>query len=594
MPAPAAFAAHIFAAIAIPACVHARTELVQRKGTLRATVDKDLFYSNLRGALGDTLGCGEDVPDKRKEKLAAIEKKLLPIWNSLPKSASGRIERPLLRYIAHRYFVGTSSIMIRGFERSLQPNQSFVGSADILSRQVPAYLEAALESQHAQEHGFDLHDAVHMVAMLRKLISDSDAALLEKVYEAQRKSTARPLTRVGLEQVLHEYMVHWLLGDDAESIQTFLEDKYRLDAAFPRWSEITGLQVGEIKAFDFERGRARAGMALSGYSFSDAQEIVGRITSSFASFWDDECSDMRDKLIVMDKHHTGRVPLSRFYSKRLSAEWRFAESEDYLRELGALDETSRWHGKEVIIPNYIGAASNCIVATPHYLVCCMDSCEGILGELEAGINAAVAAPAEILALVMNMSSQTSVDDEEPPKLEGSLSRQLDEIASAHGGKVPLHGRLFAQWLHHAYPRECPYPHVSGTTSPRRASEWLEAGREPSATEEEMLRVVEDYQASLASEEVLRRAAPETSGGEEDGLCSSMWTMEEELVDRRRHEAERRPSGLRAVGLLASLLAAGGSVATLLWRTLASSVPADVLPVFRGKGGYCGTKGGKYI
>ncbi|CAK0830701.1 unnamed protein product [Prorocentrum cordatum] len=119
-----------------------------------------------------------------------------------------------------------------------KPNQSFVGSADILSQQsvqVPAYLEAALESQHAQEHGrtaalqgkSHLHRAAdHVgggVARRRKLISDSDAALLEKVYEAQRKSTARPLTRVGLEQVLHEYMVHWLLGDDAESIQIFLE-----------------------------------------------------------------------------------------------------------------------------------------------------------------------------------------------------------------------------------------------------------------------------------------------------------------------------------------------------------------------------------
>mmetsp|Transcript_47450 Transcript_47450/g.128035 ORF Transcript_47450/g.128035 Transcript_47450/m.128035 type:complete len:571 (+) Transcript_47450:71-1783(+) len=566
MPAPAAFAAHIFAAIAIPACVHARTELVQRKGTLRATVDKDLFYSNLRDALGDTLGCGEDVPDKRKEKLAAIEKKLLPIWNSLPKSASGRIERPLLRYIAHRYFVGTSSIMIRGFERSLQPNQSFVGSADILSQQVPAYLEAALESQHAQEHGFDLHDAVHMVAMLRKLISDSDAALLEKVYEAQRKSTARPLTRVGLEQVLHEYMVHWLLGDDAESIQIFLEDKYRLDAAFPRWSEITGLQVGEIKAFDFERGRARAGMALSGYSFSDAQEIVGRITSSFASFWDDECSDMRDKLIDMDKHHTGRVPLSRFYSKRLSAEWRFAESEDYLRELGALDETSRWHGKEVIIPNYIGAASNCIVATPHYLVCCMDSCEGILGELEAGINAAVAAPAEILALVMNMSSQTSVDDEEPPKLEGSLSRQLDEIASAHGGKVPLHGRLFAQWLHYAFPRECPFPHRSGATSQKAPSEFGDY-----VVSEHDRRKHADAQLEVPVEVQ-----------KEDTQWMSQWSSEEELQSEYAMDL-RAPWEVRPVaGAVAVLLLVAAGVTGAFGWSANSKASGSLLPQRQGK------------
>merc|ERR1719277_1860387 len=101
---------------------------------------------------------------------------------------------------------------------------------------------------------------------------------------------------------------------------------------------------------------------------------------------------MREKLVEMDKHHTGRVPLAKFYSRRLSAEWRFGESEDYLRQLGALDETSRWHGKEVIIPNYIEAASNCLIAAPHYLVCCIDHCEHILGELEVEIVAPVALP----------------------------------------------------------------------------------------------------------------------------------------------------------------------------------------------------------
>merc|ERR1719293_349132 len=101
----------------------------------------------------------------------------------------------------------------------------------------------------------------------------------------------------------------------------------------------------------------------------------------------------------MDTHSTGRVPLSKFYSSTLEdGQWRFGESESYLRELGALDETSAWRGKQVIIPNYIGAASNCLVATPHYLVCCEAPCEGLLGEIEAAIGAPVASPQEILSL----------------------------------------------------------------------------------------------------------------------------------------------------------------------------------------------------
>ena len=46
-------------------------------------------------------------------------------------------------------------------------------------------------------------------------------------------------------------------------------------------------------------------------------------------------------------------------------------------------------------------------------------------------------------------------------LDESLVSQLHSIAKAHGGKVPIHGRLFAQWLHYVFPRDCSFPHKSG-------------------------------------------------------------------------------------------------------------------------------------
>merc|ERR1719343_1675177 len=45
-----------------------------------------------------------------------------------------------------------------------------------------------------------------------------------------------------------------------------------------------------------------------------------------------------------------------------------------------------------------------------------------------------------------------------------LRAQLQEIAQANHGKVPLHGRLFAQWLHFVFPTECPFPHKSNSIS----------------------------------------------------------------------------------------------------------------------------------
>merc|ERR1719418_183184 len=75
--------------------------------------------------------------------------------------------------------------------------------------------------------------------------------------------------------------------------------------------------------------------------------------------------------------------------------------------------------------------------------------------------------------IVDIVSSTPSDTEAAPRnLSATLVTRLDDIASRHGGRVPLHGRLFMQWLHHAYPRDCPYPHVSGTINPVTQDEWL--------------------------------------------------------------------------------------------------------------------------
>jgi len=86
----------------------------------------------------------------------------------------------------------------------------------------------------------------------------------------------------------------------------------------------------------------------------------------------------------------------------------------------------------------------------------------VLAEIEAVIGAPLAPVGELLSVVGSMTSQTTVDHDEPPKLIGALTEQLEQIAVTHGGKVPLHGRLFTQWLHYAFPHECTFPHKAGS------------------------------------------------------------------------------------------------------------------------------------
>ena len=53
-----------------------------------------------------------------------------------------------------------------------------------------------------------------------------------------------------------------------------------------------------------------------------------------------------------------------------------------MRDLGALDETSRWHGSQVVIPNYLLGPNNCIVSSTYYNVCCVNECEAKLKRVE--------------------------------------------------------------------------------------------------------------------------------------------------------------------------------------------------------------------
>jgi len=304
-----------------------------------------------------------------------------------------------------------------------------------------------------------------------------------------------------------------------------LKDRYLLESQFPHWKTLVSFAEGQVKALDFARTQGPKpkhsnSLMAQQYSFEDAHEVVGSITQSFSSFWESECITMKESLASMDPKHTGRVPLSKFYGSGLDTEWRFSESEQYLKELGALDETSRW-GKQVIIPNYVQGANNCIVSGEHYLVCCANECEGLLGEVEAKIAAPLAYPEDILKIVGNMTSHSiSLDDEDPPKLDGTLTKQLEEIAATHSGKVPIHGRLFAQWLHYAFPRECPFPHKTGATV---AASPMEYGTQFVASKDDMKKHVEAEKSPSFDSDLLDTTT------EVEMQWMSQWSDEEELV-----------------------------------------------------------------
>jgi hypothetical protein len=472
---------------------------------------------DFRAAMATVMGCGagSGSSEGSKSRLPAVERAIQPMWRVLPKNPRGLVEWRMVRYLAHRYFTQQSSLLVRGFEPMRQVNSSDLGSADILSAKGSSTVGALLESKQSSE-GFSLEEAASMIATLEQLIFNAETSLLEAAYAKERKSTVSALSHAELSRVMEVYMVHWMIGDDPQAIRLLLANRTLLQQVLPKWNDVKGFVDGIVKNMEYaaqhnpKAGYAQA--AMNGmYSFKDAHNAVGDITRTFASFWESECQMIKGSLVELDKRATGRVSLKDFYGANADGEWRFGESEAYLRELGALDESSPWLGKQVIIPNYLQGASNCIVSTKHYLVCCAHECEPILNEIEDAVGTPVAPPEQILPLVGNM---TTLDDE-PPKIDEALKAQLQRIADMHGGKVPLHGRLFAQWLHYVFPRECPFPHKSGAHKSLSPQQY---GQNYIASD-----------AEVKNHAALRNESTPLLAEHEEAQWMSQWSEEEELI-----------------------------------------------------------------
>ena len=161
------------------------------------------------------------------------------------------------------------------------------------------------------------------------------------------------------------------------------------------------------------------------------------------------------------------MPLGRFYSQPENAEYHFTETREYLRQIGALQESGSGD-LHVRIANYMTGPSNCIASSSYYSVCCLNECESLMNELEAKVLAPTTTPQRLLSLVVNMSS-ASVDA--PRTIPAALEQKLRLIAKKNSGQIPLHGRLFAQWMHYAFPHECPYPQIAEDASVLTPRHW---------------------------------------------------------------------------------------------------------------------------
>jgi len=244
-----------------------------------------------------------------------------------------------------------------------------------------------------------------------------------------------------------------------------------------------------------------------------------------------------------------------------------------LEQLGSLDDSDPVR-PSVIVPNFIYGRQFCLASENDFQsFCCVDQCNMLMESLERSVARPVASPGLIAELVAALPSDTVAA---PRDLPASLRRKLDLIAEQHGGHVPLHGRMFAQFMHHAFPNECPQARALGVTeAPMTHDEWRERRNTSSQASKEVMQQLMDTAAE--TEHVVSREQP-----------AIRWTVEEELLTSLdlanlggvgAKPQQSREGVLRSMLRLAAMCAVVGSTIAIALESLRSSAcllwPEDV-------------------
>jgi|EP00427_Karlodinium_veneficum_P011611 hypothetical protein len=473
----------------------------------------------LLAELGNALGSGHRHSTEKRIK--RIEQMLSPMFGAMAKNEHGRLGPPAAGYMLHRVFVQRHGWFIRALEPA---NGSFAAwntstPTAILEERVPDHVTQLFESRLGQ-HGLGLKELAVLAATLEHLVHIEALQRLNVSFEGAGINIGDDLSKEEANVVLDMYMAIYILGFMHEDLSTLTGDMAKtmhdnILALYPTWPETQQFLREVFQSVAPQRDYMY---------FSDMETVIAEIGERYGRFQDIECRQLKDWLVEVEDTSVGgagRVRVADFYSRALNdGKWQFSETVDYLRQLGALDESDA-ENPRVIIPNYISGPSNCVASSAYYSVCCLDECENILGQLEQIVAAPEATPERITSVISMIPSATVPSNR---SLSPWLHHRLDEVANHHGGLVPLHGRLFSQWLHYAYPRECQFPHISGTISPERPEDKLMteevASEEISCSAEEMKRIVE-----AAPPKQARLPGAELDAESE----SAMWSLHEELV-----------------------------------------------------------------
>lgn len=390
-------------------------------------------------------------------QLPLIEKILEPMWLSLPKNSHGNLDHSEVRYALRRVFVQRHGWHIDGLER-IGTDVGTDETSGLLRGRVPAFLMDRFEEAFGNT-GLKLHELAIFAATLEHIIHDEATDRLHDLYTMLGWQIGDKVSEDNAIYVLVAFALSIIKGSKKITSEMMLRQLLaRISRAYPGWVD-TKMWVEDLfKTSQYLDSSQSNPFFESSFTFSQIESVAQQISHQFGHFQNTDCERLKTVMLEAEDGQSGRVRLSAFYKKFLETNSLFKESAEGLRNMGALEE--RGGEARVIVSNYVLAPSNCLADTGFYSICCINECEEVMGRIEKSAVSPFVSPEKIVSIVANISTST-VDASD---MSEDVVARLRSIADRHRGLVPIHGRLFGQWLHVVFPRECPYPHKLGSVN----------------------------------------------------------------------------------------------------------------------------------
>lgn len=432
----------------------------------------------LRRALGAEIAASEQFPaSPAAARQRQMEDRLRPLFAALPKNAQGRLDNATARYALHRHFARAYGWSVKGLEPAGAAWVKVMGVSAAV-HQITKYILPAVIHQRILEHaghdrGLDLRWLAMWAATIEHLTHGEVLEYLAAVYQNLELAAGAARSSAEVEEIVTFFLAEYAFGTDFEvsSAADVRRTVRHLDGHHQGWRELRDFALDLLE-----------GVQPPPRDFGSIAAFLEDLMQRYASWQERDCRRARSLLRAAPGASPGLVLYETLEAVGEAGRRElFREDQEYLLRLGALANTSRGD-PAVIAPNYLLSQAMCLTTASFHKVCCHNECDDLLEQVELAVRSPSAPAAAVAAALAPALAERGGE---------GLASELEGVARRDGGEVRLHGSGFAEWLHRAFPWECPTPGGRSHTNPKTASEWMaDPGNDTIDTEELMLEIAD--------------------------------------------------------------------------------------------------------